>query len=68
MSTLFVGVSSIYFIRDKVQSLFERVILGSLKTFFQLDHQVDLSCCFMEAIALHHSKEFSLFDTVMMYF
>ena len=30
------------FIRDKVQSPFESVILGSLESFFQLDHQVEL--------------------------
>ena len=30
-------------IRDKLQSLFENIILGSLKSFFQLDHQVDIS-------------------------
>ena len=28
--------------RDKFQSLHENVVLGSLKSFFQLDHQVEL--------------------------
>ena len=30
-------------IRGKFQSLFDNVVLGSLKPFFQLDHQVDIS-------------------------
>ena len=44
-------------IRDKFPSLFENVILGSLKSFFQLDHQVDISFYLMEAIALCHFRE-----------
>ena len=31
------------FIRNKSQSLLEIVVLGSLKSFFQLDHEVDIS-------------------------
>ena len=30
-------------IKDKFPSLFENVILRSLKSFFQLDHHVDIS-------------------------
>ena len=30
-------------IRDKFQSLFEKVVLGILKFFFQVDQQVDIS-------------------------
>ena len=31
-------------IKDKLRtSLFENIVLGSLKSFFQLDHQVDIS-------------------------
>ena len=40
------------FIRDKFQS-----IIGSLKSFFQLDHQVEISLYLTEAIALCHSRE-----------
>ena len=45
------------FIKDKWQSLFENVVLGNLKSFFQLDHQVDVSLYLTDAIALHHPKE-----------
>ena len=44
-------------VRDKFSSLFEDVILGSLKTFFQLDQQVDISLYLMEATTLRHSRE-----------
>ena len=30
-------------IRNKSQSLLENVVLGSFKSFFQLDHQVNIS-------------------------
>ena len=55
-------------IRIRFPSLFQNVVLGSLKSFVQLKHQLDLSCKLMDAIALHHSREFSLFDTILMYF
>ena len=42
-------------IRDKFPSQFENVILGSLKSFFQLEHQVDI--CLTKATALYHSKQ-----------
>ena len=46
------------FIRDiKFQSLFEKVILGSLKSFFKLDQQVDISMYLMEATTLCHSRK-----------
>ena len=47
-------------IRDKFQSLFENVVSGSFKSFFQLDHQVDINLHLMEAIgatAFCHSRE-----------
>ena len=44
-------------IRNKCPSLFEDVGLGSLKSFFQLDHQVDINLYLTKATALHHSKE-----------
>jgi len=44
-------------IRDKFQSLFENIVLGSIKSFFQLDHQVDISLYLTEATALRHSRE-----------
>ena len=44
-------------ISDKFQSLFEKVILGSLKFFFQLDQQVDISLYLMKATAFCHSRE-----------
>ena len=44
-------------IRDKFLSLFENVVLKSLESFFQWDHQIDISPYLTEAIALHHSRE-----------
>ena len=44
-------------IRDKFPSLFENVVLGKLKTFFRLDHQVDISMYHTGATALCHSRE-----------
>ena len=44
-------------IRDKFPSLFETVVLGSLESLFQLDHQVDINLYLMEAIVLCHSIE-----------
>ena len=47
-------------VRHKFPSLFEEVILGSLKyfySFFQLDHQVDISLYLTEATALQHSRK-----------
>jgi hypothetical protein len=43
-------------IRDKFHSLFENVLLGSLKSFLQLNHQVDISLYLTEAMALCHSR------------
>ena len=36
-------------IRDKFLSLFENIVLRNLKSFFQLDHQVDISLYLIEA-------------------
>jgi hypothetical protein len=44
-------------IRDKFQSLFERVELGSLTSFFSLDHQIYFSLYLTEATALCHFVE-----------
>jgi hypothetical protein len=44
-------------IRDEFSSLLENVVLGSLKSFFHLDHQVDIDLYLIEASALHHSRE-----------
>ena len=44
-------------IRDKFPSLFENVVLGNLKSFFEFDHQVDNSLYLTEATALYHSRE-----------
>ena len=38
-------------------SLFEKVVLWSLESFLQCDHQVDISLYLMEAITLRHSRE-----------
>ena len=40
-------------------SLFVNIIPGSLKSFCQLDQQVNISLYLMEASALHHSREFA---------
>ena len=42
---------------DRFQSLFENVVLGSLKSFLQLDHQVDISLYLKSATALCHYGE-----------
>ena len=44
-------------IRDEFPSLFENVIIGNPKSFFQMDHQVSISLYLTEATALRHSKE-----------
>ena len=50
-------MSPIQLIRNEFRSLFEKAILGSLKLFFQLNHQVDMSFYLMEATALRRSRE-----------
>jgi hypothetical protein len=44
-------------IGDKVLSVYQNLILESLKSFFQLGHQVDICLYLMKDIALHHSRE-----------
>ena len=44
-------------IKDKFQSLLEKVVLRSLKSFFQLDHQVDVSLYLTAGIALRLFRE-----------
>jgi hypothetical protein len=43
--------------KDKFPSLFKNAVLGSLKSFFQLDHQVDISFYFTKVTALYYSRE-----------
>ena len=43
--------------RDRVASLFESVILQSLKSFFQLNKQVDIHLYLMETTTLLHFRE-----------
>ena len=41
----------------KFPSLFENVVSWSLKSFFELDQQVNISLYLTKATALHHSRE-----------
>ena len=43
--------------RKKFQSLFEHAVLESLKSFFQVDQQVNICHFLTKATALHHSRE-----------
>ena len=45
------------FIKDKFHSPFEKVVLRRLKSFFQMDHQVNVSIYLTQATTLHHSRE-----------
>ena len=44
-------------INNEFPSLFEKVALRSLGSFFQLDHQIDIMLYLTEAITLCHSRE-----------
>ena len=55
-------------IRDRFPSLFQIVVLGSLKFSYQSDHQVDISLSHMEAIALHSFKRNEFFNIISMCF
>ena len=46
-------------------SLFKNVILENLESFFQLDHQIDISLYLMKAMLLHATIPF---ETISMYF
>ena len=46
-----------YFIRVKFQALFENVVAWCLKSFFQLDHQVNNNLYLMETTTLCHCRE-----------
>ena len=50
-------------VRDHFSSLFENVVLGSLKSFFQLDQQVDISLYLMKATAFCTSRIIDLKPT-----
>ena len=50
-------MSPIQPIRDKFPSLFENVVVGSLKSFFQSNQQVNNSLYLMEATTPCHSRE-----------
>ena len=41
-------------IRDKYSSIYENIVPRSLKSFFQLDQQVNISLYLTEATTLHH--------------
>ena len=45
------------YVRDKFQGLLDNVVIEVLKSFFQLDHHLDISLYLVEAIALRHFKE-----------
>ena len=51
------------FILDEFHSLFENVVLVSLKYFLQLDHQVCISLNLTEATALCHTRELESLTT-----
>ena len=48
--------------------LFENVVLGSLKSFFQLNQEVDTVFYHTETTTLHHSKRNTSFENIFMYF
>ena len=54
--------------RDRFALLFENVILWRLKSFFQLDDQVDIRLYLTEATVLYHSRELASLKTITMYF
>ena len=43
--------------KNKSSSIFENVILGSVKSLFQSKHQVNISLYCTEATALYHSRK-----------
>jgi hypothetical protein len=45
------------YVTNKIRSLFENVILGRLKSVFQLDHQIDVNFYLMEATSFRCSRE-----------
>lgn len=47
---------------------FENVMLGTLKSSFQLNHQVDISLYLKEATALCPFQRISWFETIITYF
>ena len=55
--TFCVGMFLYNLIRNKFSSLCKSVVLGSFRSFFQLNHQVDISLYLTEATALRHSRE-----------
>lgn len=57
-------------IRERLILLFQTVVLGSLKTFYQLDHQVDFISVLVSQTPLHSItlEEFNLSDSTLMYF
>jgi hypothetical protein len=55
-------------IRDKCPSLFEKVVLGRLKSFFQSDQQVNIKLYLTKGIALCHSRALAGSKPSMMYF
>ena len=65
----FVLVCPLYnFIRDKFISLYVNVSLDNLKSFFWLDHYIDINLCLMEATTLYSFEGIKLPNTILMYF
>ena len=48
-------------IKGEFQPLFKYAVLGSHKSFLQLDHQVDINICFKEATTLYPSRGMNRF-------
>ena len=48
--------------------LFTNVVLGSLKSFFQLDHHVDICLYLTSPTTLDDSRDISFLDSILMYF
>ena len=55
-------------IRDKFLSLFENVVLDNLKSFFQLDDQVDISLYLMKATTSPPLLGITWFETILVGF
>lgn len=54
------------FIRHRFPSLLKNVVLGSVKSFFSLYHQVGISLYLTKATILHYDRGMGIFDTILM--
>ena len=50
-------------IRNRFPFLYLNVVLGSLKSFFQQNHKLDMSMYLIETSALHYSRELAFLTT-----